>query len=187
MDALLALLKAESNAANAFGALASAAAAFLALLLACISIGISVWAARLQRKHNELSVRPLAEVTVADFENSLRIKLRNNGTGPMVITSVAVTKGSVTHSSIIEWMPSLPSNRPWNTFSHALSNRSLQPGGEIVLLELTEYPDEVNFAESRESVRASLASLTVNVSYTDIYNKAMPVRIKSLEWFGRHK
>jgi hypothetical protein len=72
MDALVALLKTNANAANAFGALASAAAAFLALLFSCISIGISIWAASLQRRHNELTVRPLAEVTVADYENSPR-------------------------------------------------------------------------------------------------------------------
>src|SRR5437588_8055 len=112
MDSLITLLKSDSNAANAFGALASAAAAFLALLVSAISIGISVWAARSQRRHNELSVRPLAEVTVADYESSLRVKLRNNGTGPMIVTKIEVSNGSSAKHCIVEWMPLLPAGRP---------------------------------------------------------------------------
>jgi hypothetical protein len=105
----------------------------------------------------------------------------------MIIASVAVTDGTGTRESIIEWMSTLPGNRLWNTFSHALSDRSLQPGAEIILLELTEHQGEESFPACREKVRSSLAPLTVSVAYTDIYNKPMPVRAKSLDWFGRHK
>ena len=187
MDALISLLKSDPNAANAFGALASAAAAFLALVVSAIAVGISIWAVRSQRKHNELSVRPLAEVTVADYENSLRVKLRNNGTGPMIVTEVAVSNGSTTKPCIIDWMPRLPTGRPWTTFSHALRDRTLQPGSEIVLLELTEYEGERGFVQCRDTVRAAMAPLTVSVEYTDIYNKTMPTRVKDLSWFGRRK
>lgn len=187
MDALILLLRSDPNAANAFGALASAATAFLALLVSAISVGISVWAVRSQRKHNELSVRPLAEVTVADFENSLRVKLRNNGTGPMIVSKVDVSNGSSVKPSVIEWMPDLPAGRPWTTFSHALRDRTLQPGSEIILLELTEYKKEQNFAQCRDKVRAALAPLTVSVYCTDVFNNPLPARVKDLSWFGRQK
>lgn len=39
------------------------------------SVWIAISAARSQRTHNELSVRPLAEVTVADYESSLRVQV----------------------------------------------------------------------------------------------------------------
>lgn len=186
MDALLDLLKSDSNAANAFGALASSVTAFLALVVSCISIGISVWTARIQRKHNELSVRPLAEVTVADYENSIRVKLRNNGSGPMIVTAIAVSDGKKSFSSVLEWMPPLPRGRLWNTFTHALQNRSLQPGGEIILIELTEYDGELGFSKCRKLVREALAPLTINVQYTDIYNSLLPSCKKPLSWFARH-
>ena len=187
MNEVIALLKSDANAANAFGALASAAAAFLALLVSGISVWISLRAMSAQQIHNELSVRPLAEVTVADYENSLRVKLRNNGTGPMIITGIEVSNGVSRKGCIVEWMPQLPTGRPWNTFSHELKDRTLQPGSEIVLLELTEHDGEKGFATCREAIRAALAPLTVTVSYTDIYNKPMPIRVKLLSWFGRHK
>lgn len=105
MQELIALLRSDSNAANAFGALASALAAVLALFVSCASVWIAISAARSQRTHNELSVRPLAEVTVADYESSLRVKLRNNGTGPMIVLAVTVSDGAKALDSLIEWMP----------------------------------------------------------------------------------
>lgn len=186
MDALLALLKSDPNAANAFGALASAAAAFLALLVSAVSVGISVWAAQSQKRHNELSVRPLAEITVADYETCLRVKLRNHGTGPMIVTALSVTDGSTVRPTILDWMPDLPSDRTWTNFTDEIRDRTLAPGGELVLLELTEDEGEIDFAQCRDPVRAALAPLVVNVEYTNIYNSVMPPRRKSLSWFGRH-
>jgi hypothetical protein len=186
MDPLIALLKADANAANAFGALASAAAAFLALLVSAISVGISVWAVRSQRTHNELSVRPLAEITVADYENSLRVKLRNHGIGPMIVTAITISDGVNTKSTLLHWMPELPEARPWTDFTDEVRDRTLAPGSELVLLELTQYDGEERFDECRDLVRAALAALTVNVEYTNIYNTVMPPRRKSLTWFGRH-
>jgi hypothetical protein len=179
-------LKPDANAANAFGALASAAAAFLALLVSAISVGISVWAVKSQRKHNELSVRPLAEITVGDYEHSLRVKLRNHGTGPMIVTAVTVSDGAHSKPTVLGWMPDLPSERPWTNFTDEVRDRTLAPGSELVLLELTEYDEEEGFAACRDLVRAALAPLTVNVEYTDIYNNVMPPRRKDLSWFGRH-
>ena len=186
MDALIALLKSDANAANAFGALASAAAAVLALFVSCVSVWISVSSARSQRRHNELSVRPLAEVTVADYEDSLRVKLQNNGSGPMIVLAVTVSDGVNAHESLIEWMPALPQGRPWNTFTRELRRRTLQAGAEIVLLELTAHENEAYFAACRDLVRAALSPLTVNVEYTDIYNDVMWLCQKPLSWFARN-
>jgi hypothetical protein len=186
MNDLVVLLKSDPNAANAFAALASAIAAFLALLVSALSVWLSIRAMSAQQKHNEFSVRPLAEVTVADYEDSLRVKLRNNGTGPMIITGVEVSNDKSNKPCVVEWMPRLPRARSWTTFSNDLKDRTLQPGSETVLLELTEYEGEHDFASCREVVRDALAPLTVMVTYTDIYNKAMPPRTKALSWLGRH-
>ena len=186
MEPLIALLMSDANAANAFGALASAAAASLALLVSLISVCISVWAVLTERKHNELSTRPLAEITVADHESSLRVKLRNHGVGPMIVTAVTVSDGASAKPTILDWMPELPGGRPWTNFAGDVRDRTLAPGSEIILLELTEYEGEKGFAKCRDKVRSALAPLTVNVEYTNIYNSVMPPRRKELSWFGRH-
>jgi hypothetical protein len=186
MDALFQLLKSDANAANAFGAVASAVVAFLALFISALSVYFSHRTLSVQRKHNELSVRPLAEVTVADFENSLRVKVRNNGSGPMIIMKITISNGERTTDTLLEWMPELPNERPWTTFSHSLKNRSLLPGAEITLLELTEFDGESDFAMARDRVRKALAPLSVNVEFMDIYNSIMKPHVKQLNWFGRH-
>lgn len=89
MDAIISLLKADANAANAFGALASAAAAFLGLFLSSVSIWISVSSARSQRLHNELSVRAYVSSSpdfIFDFSPThpaeMRYTIKNHGTSP---------------------------------------------------------------------------------------------------------
>lgn len=186
MNELIDLLKSDANAANALGALASAAAAILALFVSAISVWISVRTGRDQRKHNVLSVRPLAEVAVTDYENSLRVRIRNHGSGPMLIHAVTVSDGVDTKSCLIDWMPNLPGNRPWTNFSYSLRFRTIQAGADIILLELTEFDNERNFAKSRDLVRKALSPLTVTVEYSDIYDSLMRPCSKKLEWFGRH-
>lgn len=105
----------------------------------------------------------------------------------MLVTSVEVLNGNAVKSSVIEWMPSLPDNRPWNHFSMALKDRTIQPDGVIPLLELTSVNGEVTFAQCRDKTRLALSQLKVVVHYTDIYESKLPKYEKSLAWFGRHQ
>jgi hypothetical protein len=179
-------LKTAPDVANAISAMAGVAVAALAFIVSAISLVVSVRTLKHQREHNTLSVRPLPEVTVADYENSLRVKLRNNGSGPMIIQSLSVTDGATTCESLIECMPELP-GRHWTHFSNALSNRSLMPGSEIVLLALTEEDGELGFSWSRDLARRALSPLTVSVKYTDVYKSGFNPYTKALDWFGRHQ
>ncbi len=179
MIELIELLRQEKDLANAIAAIASAFTALTALT-------VSVWALCIQRRHNVLSIRPIPEVTVADYEDSLRVKLRNNGSGSMLVKYVEVFNGDDVKSSVIEWMPPLPAGRPWNHFSTALENRTIQPDGVIPLLELTVAAGEERFELCRNKTRLALCNLRVIVHYTDIYRSKLPKYEKSLDWFGRH-
>lgn len=187
METIIEILKTDPNTANAFAAFASALTALFALLVSVISLFVSRSALKIQHKHNVLSIKPLPEVTVADYENSLRIKIRNNGSGPMIIQSIMIDDGKNEKESLIEWMPNLPNNRAWNTFSHSLKQRTLLAGHEIKLLELTEFEGERYFSECRELVRDALSCLNIHVLYTDVYGTNFPRHTKKLDWFSRHK
>ena len=104
----------------------------------------------------------------------------------MIVTAVTVSDGTNVKPSVLDWMPELPEGRPWTNFAGEVRDRTLAPGSEIILLELTEYDGEKGFAMSRDLVRSMLAPLAVNVEYTNIYNTVMPPRRKELSWFGRH-
>jgi hypothetical protein len=141
---------------------------------------------RAQRQHDILSVRPLPEVTVADYEDSLRIKIRNNGVAPLLVARIGVKRNDGEKESIIAWMPPLPDGRPWTHFSTDLADRSLPPNGALPLLELTQFEGERNFADCRDLVRQTLRDLTVEVRYSDIYGTVFPPYSKSLKWFARN-
>jgi hypothetical protein len=186
LDDLFQILKADANTANALGAIASAVLALFALLVSIFSVYVSLRALRIQRRHNILSVSPLPEITVADYENSLRLKIRNNGTGPLIIQKVLFSKNDIFKNNIMEWMPRLPEERPWTTFSHSLVDRTIQSNGELIILELTKYENETEYATCRDLTRAALTHLVANVHYTDIYHSQFNVYTKKLDWFGRN-
>jgi hypothetical protein len=179
MQALFELLRQEKDLANAIAAVASALTALIALF-------VSLWALHVQRRHNVLSIRPIPEITVADYEDSLRVKIRNNGSGPMLVKALEVFNANEVKGSVIEWMPILPENRAWNHFSMALEQRTIQPDGVITLLELTAAEGERMFARCRDLTRVELSKLRVVVHYTDIYASNIPSYEKSLSWFGRN-
>jgi hypothetical protein len=95
---------------------------------------VAVRALRAQRIHNRLPVAPLPIVTVADYEDSLGVKVRDNRTGPIVINDVIVRDGVNLESCLIAWMPALPKGRPWNHFSMSPAGFSILPKEAVIPL-----------------------------------------------------
>ena len=185
MDRLIEFLVQHPDLANAVGAVTSAIAAFFAVIVSLISVVVSVRAINVQKQHNRLSVRPMPEISVADYEDCIRVKLRNNGTGPLKILNVSISDGKQTRSSLIELMPALSTGRAWSTFSNDLAGRAIVAADFIPMLELKEISGEPNFCDVREPVRKALKVLTVTVCYTDIYGTNFKPYEKKLDWFGR--
>ncbi|CAN5481898.1 hypothetical protein BH11PSE7_BH11PSE7_01000 [soil metagenome] len=132
-----------------------------------------------------MSLRPIAEVTVGDWETKLRVTLRNNGAGPLVVTHVVAGNGAEVKSSLLDWMPDLPEDIYWSNFAGNIDGRSLSSDRAIVLLELQGDATDGAFAAFRDEVRAALHPLIVNVEYTDVYGSYLNPYRKSLDWFGR--
>ena len=186
MDAIVEYLIEHKELANAIATVTSAAIAVFALIVSLISAYVAFATLRHQRKHNVLSVTPIPEVTVADYEDSLRVKLANHGSGPMIILDVNIGDGTRVQETLLAWMPDLPSGHYWTNYAGHVANRSLLPGRDIVLVHLDGDADDKEFAAARDRCRAALSRLTVNVQYTDVYRTAMRPYRKGLAWFGRH-
>lgn len=178
-------LKQNQGTASAVAALTSAIAAVIALLISLVAVLIAWKTAKQQRKHNTLSVRPIPEVTMADYENSLWVKLGNHGSGPLLIKSFSAVFQGNSCNSLIDCMPDL-NGRHWTNFSGAIDGRSLLPGKEIVLIELTAESEETNFSILRDLARLSLSDTEIFVLYSDIYESEFPLYTKSLSWFRRN-
>lgn len=181
------LLIAKPDVANAVAAISSAVLAAVAVVLSLISLYLSHAALRHQREHNRLSVRPLAYVVVGDYENQLFVKLRNNGTGPMIIRSILVLGAKEPTEPLIHAMPALHSKVSWTNFVEDCSGRSVPPGGELVLIDLSSDSSSSasQFVLSRDLVRSALGNLEVQIEYTDIYGTELPAARRNLKFFHR--
>lgn len=146
-------------------------------MLAFIVAVLALWA---QRKHNRLSVRPLAAVTCNDLEDKIIVTLANNGTGPLIVSKLRVVRngvvlGDALYRQIPDWMK-------FRWYVGPIDGRSIAVGKGI---DLIIYDDpSVAF---RDQVRNALADLVVQVHYTDIYNNEQPVHERPLTWLGEKR
>lgn len=146
-------------------------------ILAFIVAVLALWA---QRKHNRLSVRPLAAVTCNDLHDKIIVTLTNNGTGPLIVSTLRVSRngevlGDALYRQLPDWMK-------FRWYVGTIDGRSIAVGRSIDLL-IYDDPSDV----FRDQVRSALADLVVQVHYTDIYNIEQPVHERSLAWLGEKR
>lgn len=182
---ILAYLKGHHEVANAISAMASAVVALIALVISVLSVFFTWRALKHQLTHNSLSVRPLPYITVGDFEDTIYVKIRNNGTGPLIVQAISVPGASDPSAPLVSNMPRLLPGVIWTNFAGATVGRSIPVGGEMVLLELSEPNLGDNFQQSRDKVREALGKLSLTLEYTDIYNNKLPPCSRDLKWFHR--
>jgi hypothetical protein len=177
----------KPDVANAVATIASAVLAGVAVVLSLISLYVAHAALKHQREHNRLSVRPLAYITIGDYENQLYVKLRNNGTGPMVVKSISVVGAKDPSQPLVNAMPQLHPKVSWTNFVEDCSGRSVPAGGELVLLDLSSESStsQGQFTLSRDRVRLALGKLRVCAEYTDIYGTKLPATNRDLQFFHR--
>lgn len=183
----LAFLVEKPEVANAVAAIGSAVLAGVAVVLSLISLYVAHAGLRHQREHNRLSVRPLAYLVLGDYQNQLFVKLRNNGTGPMVVKSIVIVGAKDPTRPLIDSMPPLLPKVSWTTFVEDCAGRSVPAGGELVLLELSSESSasSAQFELYRDKVRLALGKLDVRAEYTDIYGSELPEAKRSLKFFHR--
>src|SRR2546422_55178 len=79
-----------------------------ALVVSLVAVSVSVWSGLADRKHMKLSVRPVAAIPVADFENRLAVWVSNKGLGPMRIKKLTVADPYETVHSDLNCRPTTP-------------------------------------------------------------------------------
>lgn len=155
-----------------------ALSSFLAVLVSGLSMVFSIIFSKLQIKHNKNSVKPIATISVSDYENLLSVNISNAGTGPLTITKFIASTSTTEANTLIELMPNI--KQYWSTFEEQIEGTTVPINGTITLVEITPKNDE-----TKKIVRHSLSQITINMEYIDIYNTKF-TKIKKLDFFGRH-
>ncbi|QKO20655.1 hypothetical protein [Rhodoferax sp. BAB1] len=186
---MLQFLIESPEVANAMATVASAVLAAVACVVAVISLRVSSKTLEHQQAHNVLSVRPIGSIVVGDYENQLFVKVVNNGVGPLLVTSIRVSDGPEPGKALIDQMPELPPEVYWTNFVEDTSGRTILPGGELMLLDLEVGSSKSigQFSIARDQVREALGKLSVEVTYSDVYNSKIDPVARDLKWFHRHQ
>lgn len=189
LDTLFSSLVAKPDVANAVAAIGSAVLAAVACLISFISLYVSHRTAKHQEDHDKMSVRPLVYIAVGDYEDRIYVKIQNNGVGPLILKRITIEGASEPDNPLIYAMPELPPRAAWTNFIEDISGRSVPPGGEVFLVDLKESSSasRAYFTLARDKVRLALGTLTVKIEHTDIYDQHLPVAVRKLNWFHRHK
>jgi hypothetical protein len=165
----------------------SALTAVIAVVIAYWSVQLTNRAMREQETHNRLSVKPIPFLALADYEQRLRAKVTNDGSGPLIIKKIQVRDGKTTKQDLISWMPSPPPTIYWTNFTSLLTDRAMRPGEGLILLQLDGDPEDQAFLRFRDACRHQLEKLTVTVEYTDVYDTVYAPYSRAMDWFARSK
>ncbi len=180
-------LVAHPDQANAMAAVATAIVTAITALLAVLSIYVSLRAMSIQDIHNQLSFRPIPWFSCGDYIDHIYVKLVNKGVGPLIVRWFNAANDSECADDLISLMP-YSDGIVWTDFVTEISGQVLQPGEELILIDLNisaleDYmKDMLNY---RSICRKKLGDITVHVSYTDVYGNKFPSCSRKLEWFHR--
>lgn len=144
-----------------------------AIFIALASLAVTIWQGIITRKHNILSVKPIPDILISNFENRIAVSLENKGTGALIIKSFKAYCGKESKSNIIDWMPILPNGIFWANWLRDFEGSALKPLESIVLLEYTLDHRDKKHTEARDIIRKSLSKISIEFEYTDVYNTKM--------------
>jgi len=153
-----------------------------AVFTSVISLAVATKALKIQRKHNCLSVKPIAHFSVGDYEDCIYVKLQNYGLGPLIIENFYATKNNNNYISVIESLGDLSSKITWNAFTGSIDEKVISPDNESILLKgsFDENQDEI-----KKDIQKSLSKTKLTLIYKDIYNEMQPEKTHELTWFSR--
>jgi hypothetical protein len=176
---IVSILRNYPNQINAFAAVS-------ALGVSLLSIVFTILALWWQRKHNFLSLTPIASILFNDFENNIVVKVKNTGVGPLIVDTFRATDGKEEKEDLISWMPTLPENMCWSMFPETMDGLCIPSGEEAIVLRLEGDANDKKFRGARDNIRRALSKLSVTVTYKDIYKRNQEPKTRALSFFGRH-
>lgn len=155
---------------------------FCAMVTSIISLFIAYKAQVNQQKHNQLSVKPLAEFLIGDYEDVIFLKIKNQGTGPLIIKEFLTQKDNNHHHQLLDAISHIKRDLVWDRFTGNVDGRIIAVDKEITLIQAS-FETGKNFI--RQQLRSELSNLELKLTYNDIYEIEQPKITKKLDWFSR--
>jgi hypothetical protein len=143
--------------------------ALCALLVSVVSILLGYFSLKSQQKHDRLSVKPIGKISYITSANSAEIEIRNDGTGPMLVSNIKVYENKVIlKSNLRDVLPILQTKDDWINMG---TQFTIGAGDQKTLLKIFADPQPPGFEEYLQQVFAALEKITLEVEYFDIYDQ----------------
>ncbi|SDM66285.1 hypothetical protein [Kriegella aquimaris] len=157
----------------------------IAVIISLIALLYTKSSIKLQKLHNEKSLKPLPMIETGDYEIDIYIKFINKGNGPLIINSIEFISGNKKSESIVNLMNDDLKFEYWNTFYVRNNKEILQSTDEITLLQ-KKLKSGVSASEKEFlfNLRTFLSQVSVIVEFEDIYNNKSIFK-ESLNRFSR--
>jgi len=145
--------------------------ALSALLVSVVSILIGYFSLKSQQKHNRLSVRPIGKISFVTFEDSIEIRIRNDGTGPMLCSNIKVyANESNIKNNLRDAIPILQKNNKWTEINMG-TQFTIGVGEQRTLLKISTERATSEFRDYLGQTLATLENITLELEYRDIYDQ----------------
>jgi hypothetical protein len=145
--------------------------ALCALLVSVASILIGYFSLKIQQKHNRLSVRPIGKIHFITTGDSIKIEIRNDGTGPMLCSNLKVYDNAFNNkNNFRDAIPIFQKKNDWLKISTS-SQFVMGAGEQKTLLEISTECVSPEFQNYYDQVLTSLKMTTLELEYRDIYGK----------------
>ncbi|MGB3586559.1 MAG: hypothetical protein WBA23_08475 [Tunicatimonas sp.] len=154
----------------------------MVLAISLLALLATFYELHLQRRHNEKSLKPIAQITLTDRGKLLSVHIENNGVGPLIVEKLTFTKDSKHYTNIencLDLNPRSYQHIPVTEFVKQI----ILPGSYDAVFSM-EF-GEGNTDKEMAKVREQLAVLRLKVDGRDIYDNKVAVE-RELRWFIRH-
>jgi hypothetical protein len=87
---------------------------------------------------------------------------------------------------LIDLVPTPSDNLFFSNFNRVTQIRAIRPGDDVDLIDLSVDTEDGKAIAYRDDLRRSRGEMTLELTYTDIYETRFPVYALRLSWFHRH-
>ena len=151
------------------------------IIISLLALLATFYQLRLQRIHNEKSVKPLVQIDLPDRKNQIAVHIRNNGLGPLIIDRLTFIKNDNTYTSIADCLDLDPKSYMHVSVNDAVK-RVVLPNSHLVVFEKNL---ENHTEEEIRRIREELTPITLQMDGRDIYDNTITFK-RNFEWFSRY-
>lgn len=153
----------------------------VSIIISVVALLATFYQAYLQRRHNEKSVKPLAQIDLPDHKKQIAVYVRNNGLGPLIIDRLIFAKDGNIQPRIKDCLDLDPKSYMHVSVSD-LVKRIVLPNAHLIVFE--KHVESLTQAEV-DHIREQLTPITLKVEGRDIYDNKITIE-RDLDWFSRY-